>query len=74
MLIINIIFIFIERCIAVFGEIVPFAANIPIPQPRFLRYELLLSYAYDQTENVIKCFRFGISCSLRYQSQVTFLD
>lgn len=55
MLIINIIFIFIERCIAVFGEIVPFAANIPIPQPRFLRYELLLSYAYDQTENVIKC-------------------
>lgn len=53
MLIINIIFIFIERCIAVFGEIVPFAANIPIPQPRFLRYELLISY--DQTENVIKC-------------------
>lgn len=55
MLIINIIFIFIERCIAVFGEIVPFAANIPIPQPRCLWYELLLSYAYDQTENVIKC-------------------
>lgn len=53
MLIINIIFIFIERCIAVFGEIVPFAANIPIPQPRFLRYEKLISY--DQTENVIKC-------------------
>lgn len=53
MLTINIIFIFIERCIAVFGEIVPFAANIPIPQPRCLRYELLISY--DQTENVIKC-------------------
>lgn len=53
MLIINIIFIFIERCIAVFGEIVPFAANILILQPRFLRYELLISY--DQTENVINC-------------------
>lgn len=35
-----------NSCIAVFGEIVPNAANIPIPQPLCRRYELLLHYVW----------------------------
>lgn len=35
-----------NSCIAVFGKIVQNAANIPIPQPRCLRYELLLYYVW----------------------------